>query len=134
MWLYGIIPWILPFFKFSRNILCYLHITTVKIKVMYCFLIYGYSMYLLRWYTILDFTAFYCCYLTVFYRDFYGLFLQCRSVQYQHIITFLDVLHDAAAQDRSEQPRKTLLVMLRSCGQTPQTAGSIRIHFVFFFA
>ena len=74
MWLYGIFPWILPFFKFSRNILCYLHITTVKIKVMYCFMIYGYSMYLLRWYTILDFTAFYCCYLAVFYRDFYTFF------------------------------------------------------------
>lgn len=50
---------------------------TVKFKVIYSFLIYGNSMYLLQWYTILDFTVFYCCYLTVFYRDFYGHFLQC---------------------------------------------------------
>ena len=59
---------------FHSKIVCFLLIMTVKNKVIYCFLIKGNSMYFLRWYTVLDFTVFYCCYLTVFYRNFYDFF------------------------------------------------------------
>ena len=71
---------------FHSKIVCFLLIMTVKNKVIYCFLIKGNSMYFLRWYTVLDFTVFYCCYLTVFYRNFYDFFLQCRNNNTGHFM------------------------------------------------
>ncbi len=66
-------------FYFNSNIVWFFHLITVKMKILYYFLIYCNLMYQIRWYTVLDFTAFYCCYFS-FIPFFYVLFLHCGIV------------------------------------------------------